>query len=373
VQATSLVDLATTWLSTTGTPTAIKLNVTDTANVPAASNLLDLQVGGVSKFKVNKAGRTMIGNVLDFGTSTLLSWENPFLRTYSPFSCTSLDIGASGNLILANDAPGILAQRNGVNKQALRVYNTNLSGAPEWAEFDWITSGTGNTLKIGTNKSGDGGARPIDFVTGGVVRMSIGTTGTVSLAQLDVGGSTVRNNYIEVPAAGQFSFSGRCTINSGVDGNIHIQSSAGGNFGRLQLGGTTSAFPAIKRNGTGIDIVLANDSGFAPLSAGTILGNVLQATTFSLIGASSWYYWTGRGGLSAPSDGVIKLGNNADNGFTRLEFGATNLGISRGTGSPEGVVTALVGSLYLRTDGGLLSTLYVKESSPTPNTGWVAK
>lgn len=52
-----------------------------------------------------------------------------------------------------------------------------------------------------------------------------------------------------------------------------------------------------------------------------------------------------------------------------------NIGTSRfrtGTGSPEGVVTAPVGSLYTRTDGGAGTTLYVKESG-TGNTGWVAK
>lgn len=43
-----------------------------------------------------------------------------------------------------------------------------------------------------------------------------------------------------------------------------------------------------------------------------------------------------------------------------------------GTGSPEGVVTAPVGSLYTRTDGGAGTTLYVKESG-TGNTGWAAK
>lgn len=43
-----------------------------------------------------------------------------------------------------------------------------------------------------------------------------------------------------------------------------------------------------------------------------------------------------------------------------------------GAGTPEGVVEAPVGSLYSRTDGGVGSTLYVKESG-TGNTGWVAK
>lgn len=43
-----------------------------------------------------------------------------------------------------------------------------------------------------------------------------------------------------------------------------------------------------------------------------------------------------------------------------------------GTGTPEGVVTASIGSLYTRTDGGAGTTLYVKESG-AGNTGWIAK
>ena len=43
-----------------------------------------------------------------------------------------------------------------------------------------------------------------------------------------------------------------------------------------------------------------------------------------------------------------------------------------GTGTPQSVVTAPVGSLFTRTDGGANTTLYVKESG-AGNTGWVAK
>jgi len=46
--------------------------------------------------------------------------------------------------------------------------------------------------------------------------------------------------------------------------------------------------------------------------------------------------------------------------------------ITSGTGSPEGVVTAPIGSRFSRTDGGAITSLYVKESG-TGNTGWVAK
>jgi hypothetical protein len=43
-----------------------------------------------------------------------------------------------------------------------------------------------------------------------------------------------------------------------------------------------------------------------------------------------------------------------------------------GSGSPESVVTADPGALYLNTAGGAGTTLYVKESG-TSNVGWSAK
>jgi hypothetical protein len=44
----------------------------------------------------------------------------------------------------------------------------------------------------------------------------------------------------------------------------------------------------------------------------------------------------------------------------------------RGSGSPEGVVSAAVGALFCRIDGGAGTVLYVKETG-TGNTGWDAK
>ena len=46
--------------------------------------------------------------------------------------------------------------------------------------------------------------------------------------------------------------------------------------------------------------------------------------------------------------------------------------LRKGTGDPEGVISAGVGSIFLRTDGGAATTLYVKESGAS-TTGWVAK
>ena len=51
--------------------------------------------------------------------------------------------------------------------------------------------------------------------------------------------------------------------------------------------------------------------------------------------------------------------------------GETGPEISSGADTPEGAITAPIGSLFLRNNGGAGTTLYVKESG-TGNTGWVA-
>lgn len=58
-------------------------------------------------------------------------------------------------------------------------------------------------------------------------------------------------------------------------------------------------------------------------------------------------------------------------GYVSLNSGETRI-IKSGAGTPEGSQTASPGSLYLRTDGGAGTTLYIKESG-TGNTGWIAK
>lgn len=71
---------------------------------------------------------------------------------------------------------------------------------------------------------------------------------------------------------------------------------------------------------------------------------------------------TGLGLIGFPS--MVVTGN--------LYFGGSTVFITSGAGTPEGSVTAPVGSLFTRTDGGAGTTLYVKESGAS-NTGWVAK
>lgn len=384
--------------------TSVKLNVTDTAS-NAASKLMDLQVGGVSKFNVDKTGNAIAAGYVSAGAGS------------SFLNATTLRIANSGGEISLNsgiiaiqnatglgwtdapffrDAPGILAQRNGTAAQAFRVYNNHTgTNTSDWFEINWQPTGT-NSVLVGTTHGGGGSARPMSFVVGGVAHLTM-TNNTLSVVRtagqsnaIDVTNGTDANLFIGVSASGaadkfssigtytaassllfrtngterfritaagnliagldntydigasganrprniyagtalisggsvqvgsggnQLIFGGRGSISPFLDGVWAFYNSSANDFGRICLGGGTSAFPAIKRNGTGIDIVLANDSAFAPIS--------------SL--------------------------------YQRF-----------GTNTPEGAVSAPVGAVFHRTDGGSGSSFYVKESGSGPN-GWVGK
>lgn len=80
--------------------------------------------------------------------------------------------------------------------------------------------------------------------------------------------------------------------------------------------------------------------------------------------------------LYSLGDDVSSGGTGAQRRALRMGFGTTAgadvISLYFGTGSPESVITANIGSIYLRTDGGASTTFYVKESG-TGNTGWIPK
>lgn len=87
--------------------------------------------------------------------------------------------------------------------------------------------------------------------------------------------------------------------------------------------------------------------------------------------------WPYVGGAFDKPKSLEDLAERVQTNFERLarQFPVPPGGVSgwySGEGTPEGAVTASVGALFTRTDGGAGSTLYVKESG-TGNTGWVAK
>ena len=54
-------------------------------------------------------------------------------------------------------------------------------------------------------------------------------------------------------------------IYGGTNGNLQLTNQAGSDFGRLQFGGTTSSFPALKRSTTSLQAKLADDSAFTAI------------------------------------------------------------------------------------------------------------
>lgn len=62
-----------------------------------------------------------------------------------------------------------------------------------------------------------------------------------------------------------------------------------------------------------------------------------------------------------------------DRDWHRFCLESHDLRVKFGAGSPEGVITADRGTLYLRTDGSTSTTLYVKTANDGSATGWTAK
>ena len=284
----ALVD---TWNASGTTFTAIKMDVTDTASA-AGSLLMNLQVGGSSKVRITKAGLLDFegagtGFLRDSGGGTLRWRINGVdrgafgVQTIQVFGSAQYIFGDNGDIVLVRDAADTLAQRRGTNAQALRVYNTFTDASNyERGEISW----SGNVLTVGTTNAGTGvtrrltlsGAGDMVLSTGGSQRWNITGLGNFVAVvdnSCDIGAcganrprSIFVGTSIFAGAAGGIGFAGRTTMLSGADGLLRLMNNAQSDFDRLQFGGTTSSFPALKRNSTSLQVRLADDSAFGFIS-----------------------------------------------------------------------------------------------------------
>jgi hypothetical protein len=94
--------------------------------------------------------------------------------------------------------------------------------------------------------------------------------------------------------------------------------------------------------------------------------NAIDAFRWFSDSSANGYYRSEVTGANAASLG------DATHPWSKVYSGAAGIFWTSGSGSPESAVTAPVGSLYSRTDGGATTSLYVKTSG-TGNTGWTAK
>ena len=214
--AASAINVTPTW-NTNGTPTAIKLNVTDTAS-DAASSLMDLQVGGTSKFRVNKDGSIKItgttslfegfrqdqfiikssfgsnygilGTVKDtLAISGSASTSVCSLTSITEFGWTSNSTFSSitPDIILARDAADTLAQRRSTNPQTFNIYNTYTDASNyERGFLKW----TSDIFELGTEASGTGSTRSVKITSDTQFSANVGINGAnTSAYTLTVNGS----------------------------------------------------------------------------------------------------------------------------------------------------------------------------------------
>ena len=193
-----VMDLSVTWNNAAVTFTGLKLNVTDTAS-NAASLLMDLQVGGTSKFSVTKGGDVKIpsgaritggltnpaeitftqGNnggvgfeLYNDSAPSFAFWSEPGtgksqMRSRNSgevvWTDNSTAVSGAADVRLARDAAGSLAQRNSTNAQTFNIYNTYTDASNyERGFMKWNS----NVLEIGTEAAGTGTARVWKIVGG---------------------------------------------------------------------------------------------------------------------------------------------------------------------------------------------------------------
>lgn len=331
--ATSAIDIAQTW-NTTGTPTLIKANVTDTAS-NASSLLMDLQVGGSSRFRVakngtfvfgsssvethtistNRANSAILGLSSDGGGSwwlgpttgytirsrtgagTAIDGRIPF--GFSPTSATYDNIDTR----LYRDDADTLAQRRSTNPQTFRIYNTYTDASNyERGKLEWSS----NIFRIGTEKAGTGIARTLELQANGTTRLSISSSnvsipyswGSNSITFSPASGASIGHQLIPFLFNSKVSGDSSITKSRFIIEDTNIGGSYSSFFGidtalngslvrcltmdgnLVAFGSLTSSFPAIKRNTTELNFRLADDSADCNITAAalTLSGNLTIST-----------------------------------------------------------------------------------------------
>jgi hypothetical protein len=173
-------NLAATWNAAGTTFTAVKMNVTDTASA-AGSLLLDLQVGGTSRFRVSKGGR-VTAQTLTIGLGGQTAVADNTAVGFEVLNSASLTGGGNAGVgwrALSSNTTG--NSNSAVGVQALLVNTTGVSSS---------AVGT-NALRqntTGSNNSAMGNAALVDNTTGsnnsalGSAALFSNTTGSNSTA-----------------------------------------------------------------------------------------------------------------------------------------------------------------------------------------------
>jgi hypothetical protein len=307
-----LINATQTWNNAATTFTGILANVTDTAS-SSSSLLMDLQVGGSSRLAIAKNGNISInqpqtagsrieyssgginfnnwgGGTIDLyfgasvGDSSMIfsvrsagAGDGVGIKKDRPLTWGDLSSNPSSRLVLIPDADNVLAQRRTTNAQTFRIYNTFTDSSNyERGKLEWAS----NVLRIGTEKAGTGSARALELQTDGTTRLTINSNGgVVSSSFLDC--TSIKVNGSQVFA--EISYLSRLGLDVGSAGGYNVIR-LGGTFQNANtlicIGGSSSSFPAIRRNGTALNFRIGDDSADCDITAAalTLSGNLTIST-----------------------------------------------------------------------------------------------
>jgi hypothetical protein len=258
--------------------------------------------------------------------------------------------------------------------------------------FDAIwTSGSltqGAWYFISTNQLGFGGTNSFLTIAGAINNLGLGENALANLTSaagnlafgrqagqsLTDGGDNVILGYTAAGAKQSASKNvaiGRASLGSSGDsytntfvgwysGNANNTGNYNVGFGAESLRLSTSAdYNSALGTSAGYDNLTGNYNTYLGALAGYIDGNGTQTlTNTTQVGFAA----------IATNNNAVVLGNQ---NVTRVQFGTGGSTIKWGTGSPESIVQGNVGDLWIRTDGGVGTTLYGKTSGSTA-AGWSA-
>ena len=199
-----------------------------------------------------------------------------------------------------------------------------------------------------------------DFAGRGTTNVNVIQSG------VDFDGATINHLAIGPYKSGSFwTYWDKTTGNMGV-GTTDVRARL-----HVQSGGTQ---PALVESSAATSRLGFRGSSQANDTTATI--GIDSAGRLVAAGQSTDIFKLGSTGMQAATDNTLTCGTAAFRWLrvyaTEFRPGAGAVIWTSGAGTPEGAVTAPVGSMYTSTNGGAGTTLYVKESG-TGNTGWVAK
>ena len=362
-----------TWNNAAATFTGLKLNVTDTASA-SGSLLMDLQVGGASKFTLSKAGYGFFQSSLETGANLNVSTNSGLIR-----------LGASSDVILARDAANTLALRNGTAAQTFNLYETYTDAS----NYSRMAVGYGvvgaGYYSIQTQAGGTGTNRNFLFdAAGGLSRLSMNTSGFV------FGSST--NDWWKITSAGHFIAAIDNTYDIGASGanrprsgyfgtNVTVGNALvlGAGVGQIVWNGraqlTSPADAVLRLNNAAAtittDITLSGASSTGTSTA-TFGGSIVSGGNVQAVSAGGFSWLGGKGGITQATDGVYTFANNAGSNSVALTVGAANLLTLNGGLKTTGATFALQTATTL-TDNAAAQVATMTNGPTAGNpTKWIA-